>query len=134
MEEESILIKIEDYKNQVGFSERSDAVVEPSLSLQWWLSMKKLSEPALKSVVDEDIKFYPPKFMNTYRHWMENIKDWCISRQLWWGQRIPAWYDEEGNVMLRKRRRSYEASMSAVQLAKTATGIQLTADIEAYAG
>ncbi len=92
------IVKIEDYKNQIGFSERSDAVVEPRLSLQWWVNMKKLSEPALKSVVEETIKFFPPKFVNTYRYWMENIKDWCISRQLWWGQRIPAWYDEDGNV------------------------------------
>jgi len=97
LEEARHIVKIEDYKNQVGFSERSDAVVEPRLSLQWWVNMKKLSEPALKAVVDESIKFFPPKYVNTYRYWMENIKDWCISRQLWWGQRIPAWYDEEGN-------------------------------------
>ncbi|MEP6467060.1 MAG: class I tRNA ligase family protein, partial [Parafilimonas sp.] len=97
--------KIEDYKNQIGYSERSDTVVEPRLSLQWWINMKKLSEPALKAVMpaptdskDEAIKFFPSKYKNTYNYWMENIKDWCISRQLWWGQRIPAWYDEEGNV------------------------------------
>lgn len=98
LEEAKHIVKIEDYKNQVGYSERSDAVVEPRLSLQWWLSMKKLSDPALKAVLDETIKFFPPKYVNTYRYWMENIKDWCVSRQLWWGQRIPAWYDEEGNV------------------------------------
>jgi len=98
LEEAKHLVKIEDYKNQIGFSERSDAVVEPRLSLQWWLSMKKLSEPALKAVIEENIKFFPPKFVNTYKYWMENIKDWCVSRQLWWGHRIPAWYDEEGNV------------------------------------
>jgi valyl-tRNA synthetase len=97
LEEAKHIVKIEDYKNQVGYSERSDAVVEPKLSLQWWLSMKKLSEPALKAVLDETIKFFPPKYVNTYRYWMENVKDWCVSRQLWWGQRIPAWYDEEGN-------------------------------------
>ncbi|MGN6353268.1 MAG: valine--tRNA ligase [Parafilimonas sp.] len=97
LEEAKHIVKIEDYKNQVGYSERSDAVVEPKLSLQWWLSMKKLSEPALKAVLDETIKFFQPKYVNTYRYWMENIKDWCVSRQLWWGQRIPAWYDEEGN-------------------------------------
>lgn len=100
LEEAKHLVKIEEYKNQVGFSERSDAVVEPRLSLQWWLSMKKISEPALKAVMDEAIKFFPPKYVNTYRYWMENIKDWCVSRQLWWGQRIPAWYDEEGNYVV----------------------------------
>jgi valyl-tRNA synthetase len=92
------IVKIEDYTNQIGFSERSDAVVEPRLSLQWWVNMKKLSEPALKAVMDDAIKFYPSKFRNSYSYWMENIKDWCISRQLWWGQRIPAWYDQDGNV------------------------------------
>jgi len=92
------LDKIEDYANQVGYSERTDVVVEPRLSLQWWVDMKKISGPALKAVVNDDIKFHPAKFKNLYRHWMENIKDWCISRQLWWGHRIPAWYDKEGNV------------------------------------
>lgn len=92
------LLKTEDYTSEVGYSERTDAVIEPRLSLQWWVDMKKISGPALKSVMDDDIKFYPSKFKNLYRHWMENIKDWCISRQLWWGHRIPAWYDENGNV------------------------------------
>ncbi|MFZ9662057.1 MAG: valine--tRNA ligase, partial [Chitinophagaceae bacterium] len=92
------VVKIEEYTNQVGFSERTDVVVEPRLSLQWWVDMKKISGPALDAVINDDIKFYPQKFKNLYRHWMENIKDWCISRQLWWGHRIPAWYDEKGNV------------------------------------
>jgi valyl-tRNA synthetase len=100
LEEAGNLSKIEDYTSQVGFSERTDAIVEPRLSLQWWVSMKALSTPALKAVMDEEIKFYPPKFKNTYRHWMDNIKDWCISRQLWWGHRIPAWYDSEGRVVV----------------------------------
>ncbi|MBY0478285.1 MAG: valine--tRNA ligase [Chitinophagaceae bacterium] len=91
------LIKTEDYTSEVGYSERTDAVVEPRLSLQWWVDMKKIAGPALEVVMNEDIKFYPAKFKNLYRHWMENIKDWCISRQLWWGHRIPAWYDQEGN-------------------------------------
>ncbi|MEO8712426.1 MAG: valine--tRNA ligase, partial [Parafilimonas sp.] len=94
------IVRIDDYKNQIGFSERTDAIVEPRLSLQWWVNMKKLSEPALKAVTDEAIKFFPPKYKNTYNYWMENIKDWCISRQLWWGQRIPVWYDEDGNVFV----------------------------------
>ncbi|MGB8191895.1 MAG: valine--tRNA ligase [Chitinophagaceae bacterium] len=97
LEEKGHLIKTEEYTNQLGFSERTDAVVEPRLSLQWWVSMKKLSEPALKAVVEEEIKFYPVKFKNLYRHWMENIRDWCISRQLWWGHRIPAWFAPDGS-------------------------------------
>jgi len=91
------IVKIEDYTNQVGFSERTDAVVEPRLSLQWWVSMKELAAPALKAVMEEEIQFHPAKFKNLYRHWMENIKDWCISRQLWWGHRIPAWYTPDGS-------------------------------------
>ncbi len=98
LEEKSHLVKVEEYTNQIGYSERTDVVVEPRLSLQWWVAMKSLSEPALNAVMDEDIKFHPAKFKNLYRHWMENIKDWCISRQLWWGHRIPAWYDADGNV------------------------------------
>jgi valyl-tRNA synthetase len=97
LQEKGYLVKTEDYTSEVGYSERSDAVVEPRLSLQWWVSMKNLNEPALKAVMDDIISFYPPKFKNLYKHWMENIKDWCISRQLWWGHRVPAWYDANGN-------------------------------------
>ena len=100
LEEKGFLEKTETYSSEVGYSERTDVVVEPRLSLQWWVDMKKISEPALRAVADEEIKFYPGKFKNLYRHWMENIKDWCISRQLWWGHRIPAWYDEQGNVVV----------------------------------
>ena len=92
------LEKEEDYTNQVGFSERTNAVIEPRLSMQWWMKMDELSSPALKAVMEETIEFFPSKYKNLYRHWMENIKDWCISRQLWWGQRIPAWYDKDGNI------------------------------------
>ena len=91
------LVKTEDYTNQVGFSERTNAVIEPRLSMQWWCTMNEMAKPALAAVTEDEIEFYPAKFKNLYRHWMENIKDWCISRQLWWGQRIPAWYDEQGN-------------------------------------
>lgn len=91
------LVKTEDYTNQVGFSERTNAVIEPRLSMQWWCKMNEMAKPALAAVTEDEIEFYPAKFKNLYRHWMENIKDWCISRQLWWGQRIPAWYDEQGN-------------------------------------
>jgi valyl-tRNA synthetase len=102
LESKGHLVKIEDYTNQIGFSERTDVVVEDRLSLQWWVDMKKLSKPALEAVLSDEIKFYPPKFRNLYRNWMENIRDWCISRQLWWGHRIPAWYDENGNFVVAK--------------------------------
>jgi valyl-tRNA synthetase len=92
LEKEGNLVKIEDYINKVGFSERTDAAIEPKLSMQWFLKMQKLSEPALEHVMNDDIKLFPPKFKNTYKHWMENVKDWCVSRQLWWGHRIPAYY------------------------------------------
>lgn len=94
------IVQTEEYTSEVGYSERTDAVVEPRLSLQWWVDMKKIADPALRAVMEEEIQFYPGKFKNLYRHWMENIKDWCISRQLWWGHRIPAWYDTEGNVIV----------------------------------
>ncbi|MCC7400856.1 MAG: valine--tRNA ligase [Chitinophagaceae bacterium] len=100
LEEKGFITKTEDYTSEVGYSERTDAVVEPRLSLQWWMDMKKISGPALKAVIDDEIKFYPSKFKNLYRHWMENIRDWCISRQLWWGHRIPAWYDEQGRFVV----------------------------------
>src|SRR5689334_14838565 len=100
LEDKELLVKTEDYTSEVGHSERTDAVVEPRLSLQWWVDMKKISGPALNAVIDDDINFYPAKFKNLYRHWMENIKDWCISRQLWWGQRIPAWYDADGKFVV----------------------------------
>jgi valyl-tRNA synthetase len=96
------LDKVEDYKNQLGYSERTNAVIEPRLSMQWWCKMTDMAKPALHAVMNDDIKFYPPKFKNTYKHWMENIKDWCVSRQLWWGQRIPAWYDADGNMVIAK--------------------------------
>ncbi|MBC8510212.1 MAG: valine--tRNA ligase, partial [Cryomorphaceae bacterium] len=86
------LIKIEEYQNKVGFSERTDAVIEPKLSMQWFFKMESFSKPALEHVMNDDIQFHPAKFKNTYRHWMENIKDWCVSRQLWWGQQIPAYF------------------------------------------
>jgi valyl-tRNA synthetase len=101
LEEAKLLEKTEDYTSEVGYSERNaDTVVEPRLSLQWWVDMKKISGPALTAVMDDEIKFYPAKFKNLYRHWMEGIRDWCISRQLWWGHRIPAWYDEEGRFVV----------------------------------
>ncbi|WP_290874781.1 valine--tRNA ligase [Gracilimonas sp.] len=102
LEEADLLLKIEDYKNKVGYSERTDAVIEPRLSLQWWVSMKELAQPALENVMNDTVEFHPKKFKNTYRHWMENVRDWCISRQLWWGHRIPAWYNEDGDFVVAK--------------------------------
>ena len=96
LQEKGYLVKTEDYINKVGFSERTNAVIEPKLSMQWFLSMKELAQPALDHVMNDDIRFFPDKFKNTYRHWMENVKDWCISRQLWWGHQIPAWFYGEG--------------------------------------
>jgi len=92
LHDKGYLVKTEDHINKIGFSERTDAVIEPRLSLQWFVDMKDLSQPALDNVMNGNINFYPANLKNTYRHWMENIKDWCISRQLWWGHRIPAWY------------------------------------------
>ncbi len=96
LKNDGYLIEEEDYVNKVGFSERTDAVIEPRLSLQWFLKMKEISKPALKAVVDGEVKLHPAKFINTYKHWMENVIDWCISRQLWWGHRIPAYFYGDG--------------------------------------
>ena len=95
-----LLEKTEDYTNNVGYSERTGVAIEPKLSMQWFLSMGQLAEPATKAVMEDAIRFVPEKYKNTYRHWMENIKDWCISRQLWWGQRIPAWYLPQGGFVV----------------------------------
>ena len=100
LEAKEYLAKTEDYTSSVGFSERTDAVIEPRLSLQWFLKMSEITKPAHKSVMEDTVKLIPPKFKNTYNHWMSNVRDWCISRQLWWGHQIPAWYDEDGNYVV----------------------------------
>jgi valyl-tRNA synthetase len=102
LEEGGFMVKTEDLTHAVGYSERTDEVIEPRLSMQWFLNMQALATPALKAVMEDYIQLLPEKYKNTYRHWMENIRDWCISRQLWWGQRIPAWYDETGNFVVAK--------------------------------
>ena len=100
LEENGLMEKTEPYTNSVGFSERTDVAIEPKLSMQWFLKMEDLAKPALDAVMDDTIKLYPAKFKNTYRHWMENVKDWCVSRQLWWGHRIPAYYLPEGGYVV----------------------------------
>jgi valyl-tRNA synthetase len=104
LEADGYLDKVEEYKSQVGFSERTDAVIEPKLSMQWFCKMEEMAKPALNYVLTGEIKLIPEKFINTYRHWMENVKDWCISRQLWWGQQIPAWYLPNGQFVIAKTR------------------------------
>jgi valyl-tRNA synthetase len=100
LEEAGLLVKVEDHSNQVGTSERTGAVIEPKLSMQWWLKMEDIARPAFENVMNDTIRFFPEKFKNMYRSWMENPKDWCISRQLWWGQQIPAYYDDQGNIFV----------------------------------
>jgi len=102
LEEAGALEKVEEYKSQVGYSERTNAVIEPKLSMQWFCKMDEMAKPALDYVMNGDIKLIPEKFTNTYKYWMENVKDWCISRQLWWGQQIPAWYLPNGQYVVAK--------------------------------
>lgn len=116
LENEGYLVKVEDYTNSIGFSERTDAVIEPKLSTQWFCRMKEMAKPALENVMNNNIRFHPLKFRNIYKHWMENIKDWCISRQLWWGQRIPAYYLPDGNYVVA------ENETEALEKAKEKTG------------
>ena len=116
LEKAGLLEKTEDYNNKVGYSERTHVPIEPKLSMQWFLKMEHLAEIALKPVVDGEIKFYPPKYINLYRHWLENIKDWCISRQLWWGHQIPAYHLPEGGFVVA------ETPEEALRLAIEKTG------------
>jgi len=118
LKEEGLLEDIKDYVNKVGYSERTHVPIEPKLSVQWFLKMKDLSKPALENVMNDNIQLYPAKFKNTYRHWMENIKDWCISRQLWWGQRIPAYYLSTGETIVA------ENAEKALTLARLKSGNQ----------
>ncbi len=116
LREAGLLEKVEAYENKVGFSERTNVPIEPKLSMQWFLKMEHLAQIALGPVMRDEIRFYPPKFKNTYRHWMENIKDWCISRQLWWGHRIPAYFLPEGGYVVA------ETAEKALALAKERSG------------
>ncbi|HBC21444.1 MAG TPA: valine--tRNA ligase, partial [Porphyromonadaceae bacterium] len=125
LQERGLVEKVEDYVNKVGHSERTDAVIEPKLSMQWFVKMEELVKPAIAAVEEGDIKFVPTKFRNTYRHWMTTIRDWCISRQLWWGHRIPAWYLPKGGfvvaetaeeALVKAREKAGDPSLSASDL------------------
>jgi valyl-tRNA synthetase len=118
------LVKVENYNNKIGRSERTDAVIEPRLSLQWFLKMEELSKPALAAVMDDNVHIYPAKFKNLYRHWMENVRDWCISRQLWWGHRIPAWYFSNSEFVVA------ENISDALELAREKSGNPLLTETD----
>ena len=116
LDEAGLLEKVEAYTNKVGFSERTNVPIEPKLSMQWFLKMQHFADMALPPVMNDELKFYPAKYKNTYKNWLENIKDWCISRQLWWGHRIPAYYLPEGGYVVA------ETAEQALELAKAKTG------------
>lgn len=128
LEQHGHLAKVEDYTSSVGFSERTDAVIEPRLSLQWFVRMDTITKPAHEHVMDDTIQLIPPKFKNTYNHWMSNVRDWCISRQLWWGHRIPAWYDGEGNYVVAK---THDEAIAVYQQKynKTVSSLQQDPDV-----
>ncbi len=127
LEEKGFLVKGEDIKNKVGTSERTDAVIEPRLSLQWFVKMGELAKPALEVVKDGRVKLHPQKFVNTYTYWMENVRDWCISRQLWWGHRIPVWYNENGDAAVCKTEAEAVAQFTAE--GKSTMGIKQDEDV-----
>ncbi|WP_342647675.1 valine--tRNA ligase [Mucilaginibacter sp. CSA2-8R] len=127
LQEADALEKVEEYKSQIGFSERTDAAIEPKLSMQWFCKMQEMAKPALDYVLEGDIKLIPDKFINTYRHWMENVKDWNISRQLWWGQRIPAWYNDKGQWVVAKTESEAQAAFEAQ--GQSASGLRQDEDV-----
>ena len=116
LKQQGLLEKVENYRNKIGRSERTNSVIEPKLSMQWFLKMEELSKPALRAITDSEIDIYPSKFKNVYKHWMENVRDWCISRQLWWGHRIPAWYYSPTDYVVA------ENEDDALDLARKASG------------
>ncbi len=128
LDEAGYLVKTEDNKSNVGTSERTGAVIEPKLSLQWFLKMEQLAKPALDGVMDDTIQLVPPKFKNMYRVWMENVHDWCISRQLWWGQRIPAYYLQDGTVVVARSKHEALEKVQHEKLLFAMTEADLTQD------
>ena len=128
LEESGNLEKSEEYKSNVGFSERTNAVIEPKLSLQWFLKMDELAKPALENVMNDVIQLYPPKFKNMYRVWMENVHDWCISRQLWWGQQIPAFYMQDGTIIVARTKHEALEKVQHEKLLFAMTEADLTQD------
>jgi valyl-tRNA synthetase len=116
LEEAGNIVKIEDYNNKVGYSERTHVAIEPKLSAQWYLKMDEISKPALENVMNDTVQFHPPKFKNVFRHWMENVKDWCVSRQLYWGHQIPVYYLEDNTFVVA------ETKEKALAMAKEKTG------------
>lgn len=128
LDEAGHLVKTEDNKSNVGTSERTGAVIEPRLSLQWFLKMDQLAKPALENVMNDTIQLYPPKFKNMYRAWMENVHDWCISRQLWWGQRIPAYYMQDGTVIVARSKHEALEKVQHEKLLFAMTEADLTQD------
>ena len=128
LDEAGHLEKVEDYTSNVGFSERTNAVIEPRLSLQWFLKMEALAKPALRAVMDDEVQLLPPKFKNMYRAWMENPRDWCISRQLWWGQQIPAFYMQDGTIIVAKTKREALRKVQHERLLFALTEADLTQD------
>jgi len=129
LEESGNLEKVEDYKSQIGFSERTDAAIEPKLSMQWFCKMSEMSGPALDYVLNGEIKLIPEKFINTYKHWMENVKDWCISRQLWWGQQIPAWYNTKGEWVVAKTKEQAISEFGKLYPGSDATQLRQDEDV-----
>jgi valyl-tRNA synthetase len=116
LDEAGLLVETKDLRNKVGRSERTDAVIEPRLSMQWFLKMSDLAQPAIDGVKSKDITLHPPHTEKTYLYWMENIKDWCVSRQLWWGHRIPAWYDADGNFAVCKTKEEAVAALGTSEV------------------
>ena len=129
LQEAGNLVKVEDYTSPVGYSERTNAVIEPKLSAQWFLKMDKLAAMALETVESGRTRFIPERYMGTYRHWMENAHDWCISRQLWWGQRIPAWYLPDGQIVVEPTAEEALKAAKAINPALTAADIRQDEDV-----
>ena len=129
LEESGNLLKVEEYVSPIGYSERTDAVIEPKLSAQWFLKMDQLAASALEAVASGNIKFIPDKYFNTYRHWMENAHDWCISRQLWWGQRIPAYYLPDGQIVVEETPEKALAAAQAIDPSLTAADLKQDEDV-----